>query len=81
MLGQQLHVCGDHEKAALTGADESGSYLTCWLYGVMVNTPEATALEVQPPPVAMALMVVVAETAIGPVYFVEEVLGVAPLVV
>jgi hypothetical protein len=43
--------------------------------------PLATALAKNPPPVAIALIVVVVLTVIGPVYTLEEVVGVLPFVV
>jgi hypothetical protein len=46
-----------------------------------VKVAEATGLLLHPPPPARALMVVVRVTEIGPVYGVEDAVGVLPLVV
>lgn len=47
----------------------------------MVYVALATAPAANPPPAAIALMVVVVLTRIGPVYTVDEVVGVVPFVV
>lgn len=47
----------------------------------MLYVPLAIGLTPYPPPQAMALTVVVVETVIGPVYWVDAIVGVEPSVV
>jgi hypothetical protein len=47
----------------------------------IVYVPMLIMLGLNPPPAAMALIVVVDATGIGPVYWVDEVVGVVPFVV